>query len=505
MLGQTHNRVSVHDWMGTTDTATAAPSADLVPVGAVREAPNVAQETEEPHRMKTESLNWTVAEIIDEHEKGQLKPNREYQRGEVWKKHQEQLLIDSLLRGFHLPVFYFHIIQERGKFGINTRSEIIDGQQRVNAMVGFKSGDFALLDPMASDSRFPLHLRTIPCKWAGLSFDRLPSGLQEAFLESEVTVAQITEAGDNEARDLFVRLQSGADLNSQERRDAYPGEFCYAVAKIAGREGVALGHPLFQTQMGLKPQTDRGRTRQFVSQLIAIAISYGQGHVVDDVGKRKIDSLYYDHLELNEVSDIVNRLEGYLTEINERLMPWPRGLKVRNHLMIHLVLLWIQAESNLTNAWKSDMCEATQEFMLELDASLLEYRRSRQTDDMYNLYYTLTRNSSELGETIALRHAFFMDWLRSRVKFVQKDQKRGFDWIEREYVYLKSNGRCAYRDQDFCGDEGRMQFDQAAIHHVNPHAHGGRTDLSNAVLTHRACNTKIGANLVPPAKAYTAA
>lgn len=448
--------------------------------------------------MKTEPTTWKVAEIIDEHKNWQLKPNHEYQRGEAWSIHQKQMLIDSLLRGFHLPVFYFHVKQERGKFGINTRSEIIDGQQRVKAIVGFRQGDFPLLDPNAKDSRFPLHLRSVPCEWAGLSFDRLPEDLKVHFLECEVSVAEITETGTNEARDLFVRLQGGSDLTSQERRDALPGEFCETVARIAGRKGIAQGLPVFQEQMGLKPKTDRGRTRQFVSQLIAMAISYAKGHAVDDLGKRKIDGLYYDYLELNEVSEVVDRLERYLNDINQTLTPWPRGLKIRNHLMIHLVLLWIQADGNLTNSWKSRMCEAKQEFMKELDASLIEYRQSRQTDDMYTLYYTLTRNSSELGETIGLRHAFFMDWLRTRVDFIQKDQRRGFDWIEREYVYLKSNGRCAYADHDFCEGNGQMSFDEAAIHHVRPHAAGGRTELSNAVLTYRTCNAKIGDRVLPP-------
>lgn len=448
--------------------------------------------------MKTEPTTWKVAEIIEEHKNGQLKPNHEYQRGEVWSKLQQQMLIDSRLRGFHLPVFYFHVKQERGKFGTNTRSEIIDGQQRVNAVVGFTRGDFALLDPGAKDSRFPLHLRSVPCEWAGLSFDRLPDAMKAKFLDSEVSVAQITETGINEARDLFVRLQGGADLTSQERRDALPGEFCEIVARIAGREGIAQGHPLFQEQMGMKPKTDRGRTRQFVAQLLTIAIGYSQRSAIEDVNKRKIDDMYYDYLELNEASDAVNGLEVHLNDIAHRLSPWPRKLRIPNHLMMHLVLLWMQTDGRVTGGWKGKILEATLAFMKDLAESTLAFRQTREPDEVYSRYYTLTRNNADRGDTIGLRHAFFMDWIQQKAQFVSKDEKRGFDWIERQYVYLKADGRCAYSSEDFCRDDSRMPFDVANIHHVLAHSKGGRTELSNAVLTHRACNTKVGNDMLPP-------
>jgi hypothetical protein len=42
----------------------------------------------------------------------------------------------------------------------------------------------------------------------------------------------------NEARDLFVRLQAGLPLTSQEKRDSWPGQFTDFVLRLAGKPGL---------------------------------------------------------------------------------------------------------------------------------------------------------------------------------------------------------------------------------------------------------------------------
>ncbi len=449
--------------------------------------------------MKTTPDTWTIQEILTEAGNGQLEPNPEYQRGPVWTPRQSQMLIDSLMRGYHLPLFYFNAITVKGRRGVSYRYEIIDGQQRVNAVVGFKNGDFALLDPTDPKSRFPLHLRDVKPEWAGRSFDRLSTELQTRFLDFEVSVAEITESDANEARDLFVRLQGGADLSYQERRDALPGEFSGAVARIGGRRRIAQGHPVFQTLMGMKPHSDKGKTRQFVTQLISIATSYEEKHMIVDVDKARLDDMYYDYLVLDPIAPIINRIETYLEEINDRMAGLP-DLKLPNHVMMHLVLLWIQSDGRFVSDWKDEIRTAIVRFMAELRESQVKYREHSVADEFYTHYGTRVRNNADRGETIRLRHAFFMRWLQRHIKFVPIDTKRKFDWIQREYIYLMSDGVCAYaKDKDFCGDGARIPFDEASVHHVLPYSAGGKTESSNAVLTHAACNQKLGASgKLPP-------
>jgi uncharacterized protein with ParB-like and HNH nuclease domain len=54
----------------------------------------------------------------------------DYQREEVWSTTKKQLLIDSILNGWHLPKLYFRKVDENS-------SECVDGQQRLSAIFEF--------------------------------------------------------------------------------------------------------------------------------------------------------------------------------------------------------------------------------------------------------------------------------------------------------------------------------------------------------------------------------
>ena len=407
------------------------------------------------------------------------------------------MLIDSILRGYHLPVFYFHVIRVPGRHGENTRYEIIDGQQRVNSVTGFHKGEFTLLDPNGRNSRFARHLREEPCDWANLSFDQLPSYLEDKFLSSEVTVAEIVDATTNEARDLFVRLQQGSDLSAQERRDALPGEFGGEVARIAGRRGLSHGHALFQEIMRMKPRTDRGQTRQFVAQLIAAFFQFRSSRRFIDLNKASIDQHYYDYLELGGKKVEINQFETVLEDLHQSLRGW-KGPKLPNHLILHLLIMWYQLDGHYTNSWKSGVQKHVEDFMFELRQANLQFRQGHTTE-FHSGYGGRIRNNSDRRDTIGLRHQFFMEWMHRRIELTPLDQRRSFNVFEREFVYLRSHGVCAYADNiEICGDAERMDFREAHVHHTQPHSTGGRTDLNNAALTHAQCNLKISNNFVTP-------
>lgn len=407
------------------------------------------------------------------------------------------MLIDSILRGYHIPVFYFHVIEVSGRRGPNIRYEIIDGQQRLRSITQFRKGEFALLNPQARNSRFARHLRQQPCEWAELSFDQLPSNLQNRFLDSQVTVAEILDADINEARELFVRLQQGSDLTAQERRDALPGEFGGEVARIAGRREISRGHQFFQDIMKLKPRSDRGQTRQFVAQLMIALFEYSESMRFVDLNKPSIDRHYHDYIDLGDKSSTVDRFEELLDELWTTLRGW-QGPKLRGHLVLHLFIMFHQLKGRYANSWKSGLPERVEEFMREL-ADANEKFRQGEVNDFHAGYGGRLRNNSDRSDTITLRHQFFMKWMRDRLDVRPLDANRTFDTFEREYLYLKSSGVCAYaKNTEICGDDTRMPFEASEVHHVVPHSKGGQTDLDNAVLTHRECNRKIRDKYIPP-------
>ena len=76
----------------------------------------------------------------------QLIVNRQYQRKLVWTQEEKQSLIDSILKKYPVPAILL-ATREDGKY------EIIDGLQRLHAIVSFVENAFPSLD----NRYFPVH------------------------------------------------------------------------------------------------------------------------------------------------------------------------------------------------------------------------------------------------------------------------------------------------------------------------------------------------------------
>ena len=81
--------------------------------------------------MKTSQDQKPIKDLVELFKSQMMIANPEYQRGVVWNEAQQKRLIDSLFRGFTLPLIYLH--EKKEEIGGFTREglEIIDGQQRL--------------------------------------------------------------------------------------------------------------------------------------------------------------------------------------------------------------------------------------------------------------------------------------------------------------------------------------------------------------------------------------
>ena len=84
--------------------------------------------------MQVEIEEKSIYELIDLKKNNMLNPNPEYQRGAVWSDAQKKKLIDSVLRGYPLPLIYLHYKRKMVAGMVREDLEIIDGQQRINAL-----------------------------------------------------------------------------------------------------------------------------------------------------------------------------------------------------------------------------------------------------------------------------------------------------------------------------------------------------------------------------------
>ncbi len=128
----------------------------------------------------------------------------DFQREEVWTELQKRRLIDTILKDWHLPKFYFRKIDE-------ANFECVDGQQRLAAIFEFFDGKLTL---EASTSR----------KYGGPTYSKLKPDFSDAFDDFEIDIEEIEDATDDELEDLFVRLQLGTPLTTAEKLNALGGE-----------------------------------------------------------------------------------------------------------------------------------------------------------------------------------------------------------------------------------------------------------------------------------------
>ena len=441
--------------------------------------------------MKTDMTERTVKQLVENRDRDRMVPNPEYQRGEVWKPKQQRKLIDSIFRGYQLPIFYLHNIREEfSDGGIMDRLEIIDGQQRINALYRFVKGDFRLYDVSDTDAQFPTFLHDTeryPAPWAGKDFHSLPEELQTQLLCTKLPVALITEATSDEIRDLFVRLQSGFPLNAQEKRDSLPGAFTNFILNVGGKPDLVgnPGHAFFTDVLGMRPRSDRGKSRQLAAQIAVLFLErrengFGQ---FSNINRDAIDEYYYTQLDFNSSSQNCKRLRTILDKLATMFKDW-KGPRLVAHNAIHLVLLVDSLLDDYSKAWEDSLMRAHENFAkLHADATLAN--KNGEESETWNQYSMRTRYGADTADNIKRRHEYYSTRM---VEFLGDsltplDPKRAFNDLERQVIYWRDGGDCQVCD-------GRVAWPEAHIHHVTEHHDGGKTVLDNGVLVHDKCHPR---------------
>ncbi len=138
----------------------------------------------------------------------------DYQREKVWSTTKKRLLIDSILKGWHLPKLYFRKVDENS-------FECVDGQQRLSAIFEFFDDQLSLAPDTAA-------------RFKATKYSELPDEVSDSFDDYEIEIEEIEDADDDELEELFRRLQLGTPLNAAENLNAINGDirdFCHQVSK----------------------------------------------------------------------------------------------------------------------------------------------------------------------------------------------------------------------------------------------------------------------------------
>jgi hypothetical protein len=261
-------------------------------------------------RPNTQSLQW----FVDRNAAGELNLDPPFQRRSVWSLDYQRYFIDTILRGYPAPPIFLEIEIKPGR---PTKYNVLDGKQRISAVLEFMDGKFHLAGYQEAEG------------YEDAFWEDLPESLQDEFVLYDFAVEEIRQASDAELRDAFDRLNRNvARLKPQELRHAqYPGVF------LDRMEDLALNR--FWSEKRIFSQSDLRRMRdvEFVSELFLLTM-----HGVLDGKAEIIDRHYADYVaEIPDEEDNLAAFDTILEFLRSLKMDWR---KTRWHNLTDLYSLW---------------------------------------------------------------------------------------------------------------------------------------------------------------------
>jgi hypothetical protein len=153
-----------------------------------------------------------ISDIRDWSKANRLEIQPDFQRKAVWSKAAQIALIDTIFRNIPIPKIYIKsVIRDEQTYRV-----VIDGQQRLTAILAFLEGKLKLRAPHFTFDDYD-----------GMKFLDLPKEAKDKVLSYNIDFNEIFSPTDEEVRDLYARVNKyTVQLNRQElRRADFPGEF----------------------------------------------------------------------------------------------------------------------------------------------------------------------------------------------------------------------------------------------------------------------------------------
>lgn len=243
---------------------------------------------------------FSISDFYAWYKEKQLVLNPKFQRRAVWTSQSKSNLINTILLGLPLPLFFV-----RNKIDTETKKstrEVVDGQQRLRAIFDFIDNGFPIKKSQNED-------------YGGKLFSELPPDIQSDFLDYELSVNALVDLSDNDVLDIFARLNSyGVRLNNQELLNAkYFGYFKQLVYLLGFR------YTKFWEDNGIFTTANivRMKESEFVSELLVAMLDGIQDLTVLDKYYKQYDEMFSERTIIEarfcEMIDILgNMFDGEL-------------------------------------------------------------------------------------------------------------------------------------------------------------------------------------------------
>lgn len=402
-----------------------------------------------------------------------IDPQPQYQRTPVWNRKKQQLLLDTILRGYDVPKIYLRAI-DAPPYSF----EVVDGQQRLRAIWEFHAGEFELGQDSADLPTFG--------DLTGLSYSDLSPEAQDCIATFELQVVEIEDASETEIRDLFKRLQEGVSLSPAEKRHAMEGAMRDFLADVAGTERNGQPHAVFALT-SLSPK--RFAWEDVAAHVMALELAGGP----TELKAVNLRRMYADNAKFDPDGKVARKFKAVLNFLARVLADKPAEADIKWGFVDLYLLVSVLWDDYVLKGREADferfyVSFETERRSVDDPTDLLEAGSDAWDRDLYD-YISAFEKDGAKSASIKRRHEVYLErCLRDMSDLMPKDPKRLFTREERTVIYRLSGGKCANSE---CHKE--IAFEDMHADHVDPHAKGGRTRLDNAQALCAKCNLEKGA------------
>jgi len=173
----------------------------------------------------------TISKMVRNIENGAWDTDPAYQRGYKWSPKNKHELITSLLKGIPLPLFYL-----RGK---GDKMEVLDGKQRSLTIYNFVQNKFAY-NPGGGQLIY---------------FRNLSKEMQREILDTNIAIRYLNNTSDAAAIDVFIALQNGQRIKTEEMRHALGGSVIETIKEIYDKTEINKIHAFSRSTDYTKHET----------------------------------------------------------------------------------------------------------------------------------------------------------------------------------------------------------------------------------------------------------
>lgn len=390
--------------------------------------------------------------------KNKFKIDYTYQRpNKVWSSQDNQCLIDTIIRGEPLPLFFLNKVYENdGEY-----LYIVDGQQRLNCIREFYENKIKLNEKFSGKD------------YAGKTFngDNALNDLdQEKFLNYELNFYVMDNYDDERVRLIFSRLQRGKQLNLGERLNAMPGKIVETMREISK-------HSFIRDVIDVPD--NRYEKYPDVARMLFFEV-YGSKNCSSD-------DLYHffedckDITKESKVAKIVVENLNYL----ERCFPVKKYFYFKKHAWILAVYSMI---SDLRKSYSMTGQEEKIKKFIDAFAANVYDPDMRRSNVMYNRYYDNVRGGwSEKNQL--MRKSYLINEFLKKYSLTELDSRRQIS-DEEKVVAFNRHPYCQRCGKNF------ESYTEPEYHHLIRYVDGGVTSLDNIVVYCSNCHDIIHGKMV---------